>query len=461
MLVGAAHLCLLGSAFAQDTNVNQADDYITQLQQAGLPQTFTSTLRKPLRVTIPDISKVEEQSSLAQLSPATGTQTVETPVPAHAIKRYSEEAVDTTKPVEPLVRVASETPEVETPEVETPEVETPEAEKPIETPDAEKLVMTPALGLPPEVPEFAVKRWTGSDTVTLDQIPDDIKAPIIMPAPPVAEVSEKAQEPYFAAAETSEPEREVSPQSKEILNKIPAYPVKNKKIDRKPITISHAKDTPIPNRGIDSTTHESMGIKIKVKTPKINVDYELEKAYSAMISGRADAAIMLYKNVLDADPTNKNALFGLATLYHRANQLELARPLYAKLLEIDPHHRDGLNNFLVLIADEAPEDALKQLRVLQESSPEFSPIPAQIALIYRKLGDMDKASEHMVRAIQLEPENLTYRYNFAILLDKQRKYDEAAELYRQIVQAYHRGEAIPGNIQKIQQRLTFISSNRP
>ncbi len=42
-----------------------------------------------------------------------------------------------------------------------------------------------------------------------------------------------------------------------------------------------------------------------------------------------------------------------------------------------------------------------------------------------------------------------------------RKYDEAAKLYRQIIEAYQRGEVIPGDIQKIQQRLTFISSNRP
>jgi len=30
---------------------------------------------------------------------------------------------------------------------------------------------------------------------------------------------------------------------------------------------------------------------------------------------------------------------------------------------------------------------------------------------------MDKASEKMLRAIQLAPENLTYRYNLAIMLE--------------------------------------------
>ncbi|MBY0408488.1 MAG: tetratricopeptide repeat protein, partial [Rickettsiales bacterium] len=203
-----------------------------------------------------------------------------------------------------------------------------------------------------------------------------------------------------------------------------------------------------------------MGIRIEVKTPRINVDYELEKAYNALVSGNTEAASSIYRNVLENDANNKNALFGLATIYHRAGQLEKARPLYAQLLTVDPNNRDGLNNFLVLLADEAPEDALTHLERLREANPGFSPIPAQMAVIYTKLGQTDKAIENMTKAIELAPENIAYRYNFAIMLDKQKKYDEAAVLYRQILQAYQRGDKIPGNIQQIQQRLTFISSNR-
>ena len=128
---------------------------------------------------------------------------------------------------------------------------------------------------------------------------------------------------------------------------------------------------------------------------------------------------------------------------------------------MDPGHSDGLNNFLVLLSDEAPEEALVELEKLAERNPQYSALPAQIAVIYQKLGQFDKAGQYMFQAIEMAPENITYRYNLAIMLDKQHKYDEAAKLYRQIIQAYQRGEAVPGNIQKIQQRLTFISSNRP
>jgi tetratricopeptide (TPR) repeat protein len=148
-------------------------------------------------------------------------------------------------------------------------------------------------------------------------------------------------------------------------------------------------------------------------------------------------------------------------MYHRARQFDKARPLYRRLLLIDPQNRDGFNNFLVLLADEAPREALVEMGKLETANPGFSNIPAQMAVIYEKIGDQDKAIGKMFRAVELAPENLTYRYNLAIMLDKQKNYDEAAKLYRQLIEAAARGEKIPGNVDNIQQRLTFISSNRP
>jgi len=289
--------------------------------------------------------------------------------------------------------------------------------------------------------------------------PSNIKPADIMP---LIDAPVQASTPTDAPKETpTEPKRELSEASKKIIGKVPAHIDRPRNDHPSPFAIDHAKDTPeLDAEAPASAKHEAVGIKIEVKAPRFDANYELGRAYDAMLSGQNNEAIELYKLVLDNDPNNKNALFGLATMYHRAGQLELARPLYARLLAIDPNDRDGLNNFLVLLGDEAPEAALPQMEKLEARNPNFSPIPAQMAVIYEKLGDMDKASEKMFTAIRLAPENLTYRYNLAIMLDKQKKYDEAAELYRQIIEAYQKGSVIPGNLEKIQQRLTFISSNR-
>lgn len=266
----------------------------------------------------------------------------------------------------------------------------------------------------------------------------------------------------------SEPKMNLSPASKSMVSKIPSNIDRPKAKPEGPFNIARAKDTKdlfkgdpalAENTG-DTITHEAMGIKIQVKNRQMNLDYELEKAYDALVAGQPSMAMEIYKNILTNDPNNKGALFGLATTYHRSGQLDQARIYYSKLLGVDPDNREGLNNFLVLLADEAPEEALSQMDSLFKRNPNFSPIPAQMAVIYQKLGNTDKASEYMYKAINLAPENLVYRYNLAIMLDKQKKYEEAGRLYKQLIQAAMRGENIPGNLQKIQQRLTFISSNR-
>ncbi len=286
---------------------------------------------------------------------------------------------------------------------------------------------------------------------------------------PAAEqpVAQAAAKPYSPM--DSEPASNLSRESSRIAERIPSNLDTPSAPSAQDITIERGRslnDVSSPSLDTEdqkppqSVHHESAGMDIKVNQPNRNLDHELAKAYDALATGQTSMALDLYKNILSNDPQNKGALFGLATTYHRTGQLDQARLFYGKLLAIDPTHRDGLNNFLVLLADEAPQQALEKMEALAKRNPNFSPIPAQMAVIYQRLGNPDQALAHMFRAVALAPENLVYRYNLAILLDKQKKYDEAARLYQQLIEAAGRGIVIPGNLQKIQQRLTFISSNR-
>lgn len=256
---------------------------------------------------------------------------------------------------------------------------------------------------------------------------------------------------------TEEPiTKSLSQDSKDIVERLP-------KEVRPPSKSMHnvAIERSYVNKGKDDTKKmESYGMKIAVKRPKMDVYRSLEAAYNSLIAGDQQYAITLYKDVLGMDPENTLALFGLATTYHRAGQIQLARPLYAQLLEIDPNHIEGLNNFLVLLADEAPDEALKELEKLRHSHPNFSPVLAQMALIHEKKKDYQDAAECMRRALALSPENLKYQYNMAIILDKMHNWDEAIRWYRSLIIADERGEKIPGNAREIQQRLTFIDSNK-
>jgi tetratricopeptide (TPR) repeat protein len=131
------------------------------------------------------------------------------------------------------------------------------------------------------------------------------------------------------------------------------------------------------------------------------------------------------------------------------------------LLAIDPQNEEGLNNFLVLLGDEAPEEALQEMKKLQRTHPNFSPLPAQMAVIYEKMGAYHEAIESMRHAIELSPENIKYRYDMAVIMDKQGDWENAAVFYQQLITANERGEKIPAKPEEIQERLTFIRSNKP
>lgn len=203
-------------------------------------------------------------------------------------------------------------------------------------------------------------------------------------------------------------------------------------------------------------SYESVGLSIKVRRPGLDTNYELNRAYTALMGGDTQTAIETYKNILSVEPRNEDALFGLAATYHRLGMTDQARPFYGMLMKVNPNHREGLNNFLVLVSDESPQDALPELERLEARNPEFSPIPAQIAIVLDKLGYADASKEKMLRAIELAPDNMSYKYNLAVMLDRRGEYANAASLYRMLIEASLRGAAVPASTEAMQKRLTYL-----
>lgn len=204
--------------------------------------------------------------------------------------------------------------------------------------------------------------------------------------------------------------------------------------------------------------YESAGVSIRVSSAQLDVTTELERAYEALMAGNNEIAIRIYQEILQRNPSNEEALFGLAASYHRSGQIENARPLYGRLLAQNPNHREALNNFLMLVANESPRDALQELAKLEARNPAYSPIPAQMAILYDRLGEPEIARSKMLRAIEISPENWVYKYNLAIMLDRQGAYADAAAIYRELIKASLQGEKMPMDMKALQARLNYIAS---
>jgi Flp pilus assembly protein TadD len=274
-----------------------------------------------------------------------------------------------------------------------------------------------------------------------------------------APLAASAPAPMVPAA-PMQSETPLSDSSKKILSKVPS------KLDTAPKSKASKMNVERMSPELQSLvasaqkveSFDAVGLSIKVRRPGLDSNYELNQAYTSLMGGDTSTAISIYKNILSAEPEDQDALFGLAATYHRVGELNKARPYYGRLLKLNPHHREGLNNFLSLISDESPQEALAELERLEQRNPDFSPIPAQQAILLDKMGFYEQARDKMLRAMELAPENITYKYNLAVMLDRQGRYADAGGLYRLLIDASLKGQKIPATVESLQKRLNFIST---
>ena len=259
---------------------------------------------------------------------------------------------------------------------------------------------------------------------------------------------------------------QLAPETKRTLRKLPSGLGNLGDGKKEELVIDHSEDS-APTKAKNGL--EPVGVQ-KTK-PKFEISVEdgkttedvvttLDKALKAMNMGQYEGAIYLYKKALDKDPKNRDGLFGLGTAYHKSGQKVQARKYYGKLLALYPDYKEGLNNLLALASMEAPEDALKELALLEKRNPNFAPIYAQKAVIYTKTGHVQEAMQNLRKALSLEPDDNNYRYNLAVLLDKQGDYENARIIYHDLLDSSYKGGQLPVNRKIIEDRLTFISSQK-
>jgi tetratricopeptide (TPR) repeat protein len=310
-----------------------------------------------------------------------------------------------------------------------------------------------ATGMPAAPADLQVPVQSLAETVTAPTPPEP---PIPLPvAPPDRSRAMSASAP----APKTTPDKVLSAQQKKL-----AAEARNESMQANKMPIQMERSRPLDTRlnGEGESRiqrHEGVGLSIAVRTPRLDAAYELGQAYEALMGGDTVVAAAIYQRILDVQPRNVDALFGLATTYHRVGALEKAKPLYATLLAVAPDHRDGLNNFLMLLGEENPAEALARLKSLEAANRSYAPIPAQIAMIYERMGDMASAVDAMTRAVSRAPENVQYRYNLAVLLDKAGNWNDAASIYQDVLAAVDRGERVPSSRDDIQSRLRYLLTN--
>ncbi len=183
---------------------------------------------------------------------------------------------------------------------------------------------------------------------------------------------------------------------------------------------------------------------------------DVDTAYDMLMHGQYEGALGLYEKSLRIAPKSVPALLGKATAQHKLRRYIDARDSYRRVLAIDPNNREALTNMTALVAEQAPEQALAELRGLQKTYPSFSPISAQIASIEARRDNVAAAIAALDGAIAQSPDNGLYRLNLAVLQDRAGMRDEAAASYRLAIDLLGTASSLPVPMDQIRQRLRYL-----
>jgi Tfp pilus assembly protein PilF len=187
-----------------------------------------------------------------------------------------------------------------------------------------------------------------------------------------------------------------------------------------------------------SEFNKSAPLKLVSRTPAAGVDPTLLAAYEAYSRGDDAAAQKQYRQVLQGDTRNVDALLGMAAIALRQSRYADANGWYQKVLEIEPRNSTALSavaNSQIssesagsATADYAgTESRIKSMLVQQ---PEAANLHAALGNLYAAQSQWSLAQAAYFNASRYAPNSADYAFNLAVSLDQLGKSSLALAQYQ-------------------------------
>lgn len=164
--------------------------------------------------------------------------------------------------------------------------------------------------------------------------------------------------------------------------------------------------------------------------PTRRLDRELETAYGDFEAGNLGAAREAYQQVLRADPTNRDAILGLAAIEVRAGDANRAESRYEKLLERDPRDPHAQAALAALRPSADPVQSESRIKTLISQQPDSAPLQFALGNLLSGQSRWNEAQAAYFKAFSADPENADFAYNLAVSLDHLRQPRLALEYYQ-------------------------------
>jgi Flp pilus assembly protein TadD len=199
---------------------------------------------------------------------------------------------------------------------------------------------------------------------------------------------------------------------------------------------------------------------VAVATPADQLRLLDRAGREALLAGDAAAALGIYERLSALFPDERTAMLGRALALEQLGRKDEARALYQIVLADDPDDLSARIALISLIAERAPGEALQLFRRLAPYHPRDARLPEQIGLILAAQNQLDGAIAELHRAAALDPANVRYQINLAVVQDRAGRTAAAIECYRAALRMAAESGAPTADLEGVAARLEHLSGQR-
>jgi tetratricopeptide (TPR) repeat protein len=157
-------------------------------------------------------------------------------------------------------------------------------------------------------------------------------------------------------------------------------------------------------------------------------------AYAAYLAGDLPTARADYQQALREEPSNRDALLGLAALDVRAGRFDAADAAYRRLLQADPRDAHAHAGLIALRAGRVdPVAAESRVKIMLAENPGAHVLNFTLGNQFAQQGRWAEAQQEYFKAYAAEPDNPDFAYNLAVSLDQLRQPTLALQYYERAI----------------------------
>jgi len=215
-------------------------------------------------------------------------------------------------------------------------------------------------------------------------------------------------------------------------------------------------DDEVQSQGLSQGTAKRAPIKLVSRTPVAGVDPTLLAAYEAFSRGEDANAQQQYRQVLQRDVRNVDALLGMAAIAQRQVRDADAVGWYQKVLEIEPRNTIAQSAIASLQVNADVVGTESRIKNMLAQQPEAANLHAALGNLYADQKQWAMAQEAYFNASRFAPSSADYAFNLAISLDQLGKSNLALAQYQRALDLLNSSGALSPDRAQLEARINAL-----